>query len=151
METNEVYANVATELIEIFKHMEKSLKDKIPVELEEKLKMQANKEYEFHIDKTKSLKEQNILPETKNVLSGIYIKYLHPEEENEIMEIWKQNEIKHEQQMRELYSPDNLFKKKEIPVTESTIENNQLIKIEDTWYRKIIIKIQNIIKRLFGK
>lgn len=151
METNEIYANVATELIEIFKYMEKSLKDKIPVELEENLKMQANKEHEFHIDKTKTLKEQNMLPETKKILAGIYIKYLHPEEENEIMEIWKQNEIKQQQKNREMYNPDNLFKKKKEIVTETSIENNQLIKIEDVWYKKVIMKIQNVIKRLFGK
>jgi len=151
MEINETYANVATELIEIFKYMDSNLINKIPNKLKEKLNIIANKEHKFYIDKSKTLKEQKMLPETECVLSAIYVKYLYPEQEEEIMQIWKQNTIKQEEENRKKYNPDNLFKNKHSVNEEQNVENNQLMVIEDNWYRKIILKIKGIVKKILGK
>ena len=83
MEESLVYSNVACELLEIFRYLDKELKDKIPEKLKESLIIRANKQHNFKIDKSKELKEQAILPETKVILSGIYLKYCCTLEERE--------------------------------------------------------------------
>jgi len=150
MVTNERYANIATELLEIFKYFEKANRKKIPKKFKEGLEAYSNKEYKFYIDKTKTLKEQKILPETKQILANIYVEYLYPEEKAEIQKIWKENELKLEEEKRKKYDPDNLFKKKNI-IAETNTENNMLLKIEDKWYKKVIFKLRNLVKMLLKK
>jgi len=150
MVTNERYANIATELLEIFKYFEKANREKIPKKFKEGLEAYSNKEYKFYIDKTKTLKEQKILPETKQILANIYVEYLYTEEKAKIQKIWKENELKLEEEKRKKYDPDNLFKKKNI-IAETNTENNMLLKIEDKWYKKVIFKLRNLVKMLLKK
>ena len=110
MESNLTYSNVATELLEIFKYLEKTIKEKIPVDLEQKLFELRNESYVFEIDKTKSLDDQNILPETRQILSMIYLKYCCSEEEStNILNIKKSKDLEIENIKREKYSVDNIF------------------------------------------
>lgn len=153
MNESVIYQNVASELLEIFKYLDKELKEKIPEKLKESLERITNKEHNFKIDKTKELNEQNILPQTKQVLSIIYLKYCcSSEEANKIIEenynIQKQKEI----EKREKYNPDNIFKKNERQIEENIQEQVQLIPIENmVWYKKIALKISTFIKNIFRK
>ena len=166
MEESLMYSNVASELLEIFKYLDKGLKEKIPQKLKENLDEIRNKEYKLNIDKTKTLNEQELLPQTRQVLSIIYLKYCcSPEEAKKIIdenyEIKKQKEI----EKYEKYNPDNIFKNKEKEKYEKynpanifknkekeAVQQVQLIKIEDIpWYRKIARNINQFLKNIFGK
>lgn len=153
MEDSLIYSNVASELLEIFKYLDKELKEKIPEKLKESLKNITNKEHNFKIDKTKELKEQNILPQTKQILSIIYLKYCcSSEEANKIIEenhnIQKQKEI----EKCEKYNTDNIFKKKEKPIEKTVEKQVQLMPIENlSWYKKITLKVSAFIKNIFRK
>ena len=54
------------------------------------------------IDKNKKLNEQNILKETKDIISILYYEYIaDSEEKQEILEIWKENEKLYQKMLNE--------------------------------------------------
>ena len=61
---------------------------------------------------------------------------------NEINNILAENEKKYEEELREKYNPDDIFKN-EIMV-EKTSKNNELIEYKETFLKKIINKIKGI-------
>ena len=151
MENNLIYNNVATELLEIFKYLEKTIKEKIPINLEKKLIQLRNENYVFKIDKTKSLNEQKILPETRQILSMIYLKYCCTEDEaTEILSEKRRKELEIEKIKREKYSVDNIFAPKE--KKEDSI-NVEMIVYEDnsSIYKKIIHKIKAFFEKIVRK
>lgn len=151
MENITIYPDVATELIEIFKFIEEPVLEKIPEKLKEELNKIANKEHRFEIDKTKKLKEQNILPETKQLLSGIFIKYCCRQEDGEeILVACKENDMKIENDKREKYNPDTIFEKKEEVKKEEPKNVNcfKLVVVKKVpWYKKVIRTIGSIFSR----
>ncbi len=154
MESNLTYSNVATELLEIFKYLEKTIKEKIPVDLEQKLFELRNESYVFEIDKTKSLDDQNILPETRQILSMIYLKYCCSEEEStNILNIKKSKDLEIENIKREKYSVDNIFDSKENIEIQEEPTNTEMIVYDETTsiYQKIIQKIKSFWKKIIGK
>lgn len=150
MEESLIYSNVACELLEIFKYFDKELKEKIPEKLKESLERISNKEHKFRIDKTKELKEQELLPQTKDILSVIYLKYCCTLEEREsILQEMEENQRLKELEKYEKYNPNDIFKNREKQVIEEPV---QLINVQDIpWYRKILGKISEIFKNIFRK
>lgn len=149
MESNTIYPDVATELIEIFKFVEEPVVEKIPQKLKEELEKIANKEYKFKIDKTKKLNEQKLLPETKQLLSAIFIKYCCRQEDGEeILIACKENDMKIEAEKRKKYNPDEVFTKKEEVKQEENRDCFKLVVIEKVpWYKKITRAFGRIFKR----
>lgn len=151
MESNLIYSNVATELLEIFKYLEKTVKDKIPNSLERQLFELRNENYVFKMDKTKSLNEQKILPETRQMLSMIYLKYCCSEEEvAEILNEKKKKDLEIENMKREKYNVDNIFnsveKKEEATNMEMVVYNEK-----NSIYQKIIHKIKSFFEKIVRK
>lgn len=154
MESNLTYSNVATELLEIFKYLEKTIKEKIPVDLEKRLFELRNESYVFKIDKTKSLNDQNILPETKQILSMIYLKYCCSEDESaDILNKKKSKDLEIENIKREKYSVDNIFDSKETVEKQEEPTNMEMIVYDETTsiYQKIIQKIKLFWKKIVRK
>ena len=151
MESNLIYTNVATELLEIFKYLEKSVREKIPTDLEKKLIEFRNEEYIFNIDKTKSLNEQELLPETRQILSMIYLKYCCSEDEaNNILNVKKNKDLEIEKLKSEKYSIDNIF------VTEEKKEESSNMEMivyeeESSIYKEIMNKIKAFFEKILGK
>lgn len=154
MESDLIYGNVAAELLEIFKYLERTIKEKIPVDLEQKLIELRNESYVFKIDKTKSLNDQNILPETRQILSMIYLKYCCSEEESaDILKKKKSKDLEIENIKREKYSVDNIFDSKENVETQEEPSNIEMIVYNETTsiYQKIIHKIKSFWKKIVRK
>ena len=151
MDNNTIYPNVATELVEIFKFVEEPVLEKIPDKLKEELKKVSNKEHKFKIDKSKKLKEQSMLPETKELLSAIFVKYCcRKEDGEEILLACKENDQIAEKEKREKYNPDDIFKVKgKVTEVESKeISRFQLVVIDNSpWYKKIFRKIKNFFRK----
>ena len=147
MEESLIYSNVANELLEIFKYLDKEIKEKIPQKVKISLEKITNKEHNFKIDKTKTLNEQELLPQTKQILSIIYLKYCcSPEEVSKILQENAEAQRIKEMAKYEKYNPNDIFKNKE------TVKQVQLIRIEDVpWYRKISEKIKGFFKNIFRK
>lgn len=150
---NVKYSRVMTEMDEILKYLDAEILNRIPKKLLNNIRLTKDKNYNFELDKTKTLDEQKLLNETKQYLSAIYIIYCcDREEQNRLINICKENDKKED----EKHNISNIFKKKQDKINdkikEEKLDNNEDIKelqvIPKTkWYERII----NIIKKFFTR
>ena len=156
------YCNVLTETNEILNYFDKTILEKIPQKLRQKIRESKNDAYKFKYDKSKTLIEQNIMPETKDLISAIYLMYCcDGEKRQQLMDICKENERKTMEYLNQSYDISELFKKTKEVVKENTEENiestdnvvNNKIAIieEENWYNKLYTKIKSFFNRIFGK
>lgn len=121
---------------------EKSLK-KIPESFKQFIK-ENKSEYIARINPDKDLKEQELLYETKVILSVLYRDYWSSKEERQQLIEDEQEELqKIEEEKREKYNYDNLFKKKQNEANRNTIED-----YEET---KSLVVQEGILNRILNK
>lgn len=97
------------------------------------------------IDKSKSLNEQNILPETKDMIALLYYNYIAtPDEKKKILQIWNENEARYQEKIRRQYNLDNLFKKDNVVNSYNTKKEiyTDMIEYKENIFQKIINKIK---------
>lgn len=119
---------------------------KIPKKLLDLIKQNSDSKYFIEIDINKHLEEQNISKDTKDMLVVLKYNYWSTEEEQKnIREKLQYNENKYQEELREKYNTDNLFKNKKEEIKEN-IEEKQLVKIKsETFFKKIINKIKRFL------
>ncbi len=141
--------NVAyAEIIEILNNIEEKYKEKLPNKLIDFFKENSAKNYEKHIKKNISLNEQKLQKETIDILAMLTLNYWcnSEEEKAELTSMYSDNELKYQEELREKYNPDNLFKNK--TRIQENVEEKQLVVINDKpWYKKIFEKIKNMFRR----
>lgn len=127
--------------------------DKIPQKFIEFMKNIASTTYKFNYDKSKKLNEQDIKPETRGLISLVYQDYICSEDEKKDYILKCKNyEIKKEEELREKYNPDNVFKNRK--KLQNTMENevvkeNAIIEYkEKNFIQKIFDKIKQLFKRI---
>ena len=146
----EIYREAFVEISEIFKLMPNIMLDKIPNKFKQIIENEKSTTYTSNI---KEPLEQCILKEeTIIVLSLIYRDFLCDKEEKARLQYRDAQKIKEaEDELREKYNPDNIFKnrvKANIDNTTEIQENLSLVKYEeDKWYKKIFSIIKRIFKR----
>ena len=139
---------------EIFKYLDKKIYDKIP----EKIKKIINEyegNYKFKYDISKELNEQDILQETKDLVVGIYYKYVADKKSkkkiiNNIVE-YEEIQLQREKELSEKYSVDNIFKGSDIEErSRNNLNDNesqlQIVK-KDSLFKIIINKIFSFFKK----
>ena len=89
---NDVYKEALT----FIAYFDKCLLDKMPLDIFEKLtKLAAESSAEFFVDKTKTLAEQKISEECKDLIAFIYYSSITDEnEKKELMDKWNINDRK---------------------------------------------------------
>ena len=103
------------EVLETIKHMDSDLVKKIPQKLIQFFEEHKDKNYQFKFDENIDIDNQKISIEAGSILAMLMLNYIANEQEkNEINNILAENEKKYEEELREKYNPDNLFKKKVI-------------------------------------
>ncbi len=142
------YSKALKEVFVILNNSEKMIKESIPENFNNFISKNMDKEYTPKINFNDLHWEDTILEETQQILAVIYRDYLVSKEEREqLLREESEEEKRIEQELREKYNPDNLFKKKDKKTNENE-KNTDLIKIEEIkWYRKIINKIMSIFKK----
>ena len=141
------YAMAYTEVIEILKHVPDEDVKKIPKEKLEFYKNNMDNDYNYKSDMTKDFKEQEISDITKAILANLYRDYWATPHQKEIIEEKEKNDLeKLEEEKREKYNPDNIFKNKE---EKRAAENTNLpVEIKkETFFKKLI----SFLKKLFNK
>ena len=142
--TRQAYSEIDT-FIEL---LDEYSKNKIPQKLRKFFKMEKDKEYIKNINPNIPIKEQNLKKETLALIAMLNLQYWC-EDENEkqrLKAIYAENEIKYQDELREKYNPDNLFKNKQKEVKEK-IEEIAIIEYkEDSLFTKIKEFILNILK-----
>ena len=120
---------VYSELYEILKNINKEKVMKIPPKVINKIINERDENYEVKINWNKSLTEQDINQNTKNILAWINLKYWASEEEKDILlEKIERNKDKYEG------SYENLFCNKKLP--QKSLKINIFQKIINFFRRK---------------
>ena len=146
METKE-YAIAYKEVVEILKYVPDEDVQKIPKEKLEFYKNNMDNEYNYKLDMTKEFEEQNMSDITKAVLANIFRDYWATPHQKEIIEAKEKNDLeKLEEEKREKYNPDNIFKNKQEQIVVEDTNLPAEIK-EETFFKKLI----SFIKGLFDK
>lgn len=143
------YANAYNEVLEILKYIPEEDYNKIPKEKIELFETNANDNYKFNYEPNKTLDEQNVSKIAKGIIAILFRDYWANDNQREKI-IAKQNydRIKLEEQKREQYNPDELFKKKKIDdVKENENKeeiNNLPIEVKkENFYQRIIKFFKN--------
>lgn len=130
------------EVYEVLKYIPKEDLEKIPKDFIETIESNMDKTYDYKIDETKSFEEQELLKETKAIISIIYQDYwATPERKQELIKIRRKQRETLEREKREKYDPDDIFKKKET--------TNQTALVKEIKKENLFIRILNKIKSLF--
>lgn len=139
------YNNACTEVITILNYLEKEDYKKIPMDLIQALEHNKNNNYKFELDWEISIKEQNLMRETKAILFNIFRDYLATKEQKQIIIKMQQNEReKKDKEKRKLYN-NNVFGKKNREskmVAEKSLDNIQ----KDNGIKRIFKKIISFFK-----
>lgn len=147
MENN--YNKAYKEVLEILKYMSDEDVNKVPKDMIETFEAKQDKNHIFEVDTEKSIEEQNLLEETKDILANIFRDYWATEEQKQKI-IARENfeREKLELEKREKYNPDKIFEKKEA-------EKEESYKDTDNEFRLVINKsfgekVKDFFKKLFG-
>ncbi len=139
---------IAKEVLVILKYFSNDVIEKIPKNFLNFLKeLASNYNDKIYIDTTLNLENQNISEESKDLLALIYYSYIaEKEEKKQIQLCWNENEKRYQEDLKEKYNPDNIFKTKN--ENKSEIENTSLTIIKSgTLFDKIISFIKNMFKK----
>ena len=149
------FAEASAEINEILKYLPTEEVEKIPSKLREFFKEVSSKDYVTNINPNMPLDKQQIKEKTKDIIALIYRNYWCSEEERkELDQKLIENDKKFEEELREKYNPDNIFKnnvtttkKEESEVKEEKIEQSLVVQETEKWYQRFL----NMIKRWFEK
>ena len=144
---NNIYAKAYKEVLEIIRYFPQEDYNKIPNEKIEFYKENMDTEYEFTIDPSIDLAEQNISKEANAIIVTLFQDYFATEKQKvEINEILELNEKKAEQEKRDKYSIDNLFKRTNNTesVQHNSTQETALVEHKEkffTIFKKFILKL----------
>lgn len=136
-----------SEIYCLLKFFPESYIEKLPKKLLNLIKQSSNSKYYIEIDNAKPLEEQNISEETKNILIVLKYNYWADEaEKRNIIEQLNRNENKYQENLREKYNSNNLFKNKQTTV--ETIQNSvAMIEYKESFFTKIKNWFKNFLQR----
>lgn len=136
-----------SEIYCLLKFFPESYIEKLPKKLLNLIKQSSNSKYYIEVDNAKPLEEQNISEETKNILIVLKYNYWADEaEKRNIIEQLNRNENKYQENLREKYNSNNLFKNKQTTV--ETIQNSvAMIEYKESFFTKIKNWFKNFLQR----
>ena len=144
------YREAFEEIYEIFSLMPKELLNKIPTKFHEMIEEERDTNYSPNIQEP--LEKQKLKNETIIILGLIYRDFLCSSDEKKRLQEKDAKELQEaekelEEQIREKYNPDDIFKNRNrfVPQEEQSSEETRMTVVkEEKWYQKIF----NLIKDL---
>ena len=142
------YSISVTEVLDILKYLPENMVSKIPDKFMQFLKENSIRDYEFKFDYSQGLDKLPLSNKTRALLAMIYRNYICSEEERaEYDKILIENERRHQNELKEKYNPDDIFKNNKDAEKEENI-NMQLVEYkEPKWYKKIFNSIVKFFNR----
>lgn len=103
-----------SEVDKILSFMEIRYVEKVPKKMREMFKNEKLQDYEPNIDKNIPLEEQQLERKTLAILAMLNLNYWceNEEEKEELIRAYSNNDKKRNEELREKYNPDNIFKNK---------------------------------------
>lgn len=141
-----------SEVDKILSFMEIRYVEKVPKKMREMFKNEKLQDYEPNIDKNIPLEEQQLERKTLAILAMLNLNYWceNEEEKEELIRAYSNNDKKRNEELREKYNPDNIFKNKN---KEREVEQitEEITAIAEYKKENFIKKLLNKIKRLFTR
>lgn len=136
----------------ILGQMEEEYVNKVPSELRKLFKEQKRMDYSPEIKADVPLADQNLMRKTIAILAMLNLNYWceNEKEKQDLIQMYAENDKKREDELREKYNPDNLFKKKDIEVeevTENTDNKELTVYKKENFFKMILRKIFSIFKK----
>ncbi len=145
---NKNYAKAYAEIDVIIENTLKDLIDQIPKSFIKFIKDNKQNDYSFRYDNSKPLHEQNMMDETRTILTIIYRDFLCSQEERkEINDILVENDNKYNQELEEKYNTDLLFEGNK---KENNISTFQQLVIYDE-NKNIFHKLKKFLDKIFKR
>lgn len=146
---DQTYEEAVTEVLDILNHTKMEDVKKIPSKFIKYLKQHSSKTYIPNLDHTKKLKDMDLNPKTRALISLIYREYFCDENQKKEYDKKLVNaELEYQRELQEKYNINNIFKNKNQEITENNIMSNDMQFVE---YRKSFFsKIINKLKKIFG-
>ncbi len=131
-----------SEVIEILNHTDKEIVEKIPQKFIDFLFENEDKDYTPNIDFYDENWEKFIQEDTQAILALLYRDFIVSKDERmKLLKEEQEEKLKLENESREKYNPDSIFKKRN---TEDNIQINnvQLVEIKEmSWFKRVLNKI----------
>ena len=129
--------------MEIIQYLPEDEYNKIPEDIIEFFKNNMDTNYEFTIDPGIDLSKQNISRKANAIIISIFLDYFATEKQKEkIIEILKYNEQQVEQEKRNKYNPNTIFKNLEkesiqkIPAIQNTQPTVSVAEYKENFFTK---------------
>lgn len=140
------YANAYSEVLEILQHISQEDYDKIPKEKLTLFEANANKDYNFTYDIDKTLDEQSVSNKAKTIIAILFRDYWATDSQREKIKAKEKYDRQNNEEIKEKYNPDNLFKNNNIEKENILNDNNKMILYKEPLIKKILNKFLDWIK-----
>ena len=140
IKTKEIYS----EVYQLLNLLGNEYIDKLPKSLFNMLREKRNINYEPKYTEDLPLNKQNIKKETLSIIALLHLNYWckNENEKNELKQIFKNNEDNYQNELREKYKPDNIFKKN---INKNIVKNEvSLVEYKESIFKRLINKIKSI-------
>ena len=146
MEMSQSQRQAYSEIDEFLDLITEEEKNQIPLKLRKFFKEQKDQEYHKGINTSIPIKDQNLKSETLALIALLNLQYwCNDEDEKErLKKIYADNERKYQDEMREKYNPDNIFKNKKQNYEineENKNESNQMVKYKESFIKRLFDKL----------
>ena len=139
----------------ILGQMEEKYVNKVPSELRKLFREQKRDDYSPEIRADIPLDEQKLLRKTIAILAMLKLNYWceDEKEKQDLIQMYAENDKKREEELREKYNPDNLFKKRDIQIEDvkENTECKELIEYKESIFNKIINKIKLLWSKIIDR
>ena len=132
-------------------------KKQIPKKLRDFFREERDVNYHKNIDPNIPIKEQNLKEETLAIIALLMIQYWYKDEskKQKLLEVLDENERKYQEELREKYNPDNIFKNKTSETSDIGNDNNnnsedisvnmQIVEYKEPIFKRIVNKILELL------
>ncbi|MCR5146025.1 MAG: hypothetical protein K6B70_01575 [Clostridia bacterium] len=143
IQTKQTYS----EIDEFLELLDEKTRNEVPTKLRELFKKEKDNNYHKGINPNIPIKEQNLKKETLALIALLNLQYWCKDEKEKerLKQVYANNENKYQEELREKYNPDNIFKNAN---NESVKEEVSLVEVkEEKWYQKLFSFFRNIFKK----
>ena len=132
----------------ILSFMDSKYIEKIPNKMRELFKNEKKQDYFPDIKPHIPLDEQNLQRKTFVILAMLNLNYWceNEEEKQKLIKIYAENDIKREEELREKYNPDNIFKNRQKTEQTETTSIALIEYQEENFLKRIIKKVMSLFK-----
>lgn len=145
-----------TEIDNFIELLDEYNRNKVPKKLRDFFKKEKDDTYTKEINPNIPIKDQNLKEETLALIAMLNLQYWCEDEEEKrrLKKIYSDNEIKHQQKLREMYNPDDVFKNNHQKLTDKEISDEKTQEnVAMVEYKKetLIDRIKKFFKGIFKK